>query len=634
MPYTKILFKPGIDKEGTSLTAENGWFDGNLVRFRRGLPEKVGGWAKNSTGVLEGTPRAMHDWVNLDGTDLLGVGTTYKYYIQQGSDFNDITPIRETTSAGDATFAKVANSDATITVTENGHGASINDYVTFSGAAALDGGSGSGNITASVLNQEYQITSIVDANSYTIEAKDTNGNTVLANASDSGNGGGSTVAAYQLNVGLDTYVSSTGWGAGGWSSGSFGSVTPLSANNTLRLWTHDNFGEDLIINPRAGSIFRWDNSNGLTTRAVELQTIAGANLVPTRCLQVLTSDVDRHLIVLGSDSLNANGTARTGTIDPLLISFSDQENLLEFEAKATNTAGSIRISSGSLIVGGLKARQEILIWTDVSMHSMQFIGAPFTFGLNLINDNVGLIGPKAVVNGDNGIYWMSSDGFYFYNGSVSKLPCSVLSHVFDDLNLDEVYKNFAFTNREFNEVGWFYCSASSTEPDKYVVYNYIEQVWSIGELERYSWIDKGIFSFPLATGKSGNSYYLYNHETGNDNDGSPMDNVFIESGDFDIEDGDKFYSVREIIPDIKFTGSNGNAALNVVLKTRDFPNDSPTEKVSSSITNTTKKIDTRARARQAIYRVESDDDNDVSARNGLEFRLGATRFNFREDGKR
>jgi hypothetical protein len=351
-------------------------------------------------------------------------------------------------------------------------------------------------------------------------------------------------------------------------------------------------------------------------------------------LQVLTSDVDRHLIVLGSDSLNANGTARTGTIDPLLISFSDQENLLEFEAKATNTAGSIRISSGSLIVGGLKARQEILIWTDVSMHSMQFIGAPFTFGLNLINDNVGLIGPKAVVNGDNGIYWMSSDGFYFYNGSVSKLPCSVLSHVFDDLNLSEVYKNFAFTNREFNEVGWFYCSASSTEPDKYVVYNYIEKVWSIGELERYSWIDKGIFSFPLATGKSGNSYYLYNHESGNDNDGSPMDNVFIESGDFDIEDGDKFYSVREIIPDIKFTGSNGNAALNVVLKTRDFPNDSPTEKVSSSITNTTKKIDTRARARQAIYRVESDDDNDVSARNGLEFRLGATRFNFREDGKR
>ena len=427
---------------------------------------------------------------------------------------------------------------------------------------------------------------------------------------------------------------STGWGAGGWSEGSYGSVTPLSANNTLRLWTHDNFGEDLIINPRAGSIFRWDNSNGLTTRAVELQSVAGANLVPTRCLQVLTSDVDRHLIVLGSDTLNANSTARTGVIDPLLISFSDQENLLEFESKATNTAGSLRISSGSLIVGGLKARQEILIWTDVSMHSMQFIGAPFTFGLNLINDSVGLIGPKAVVNGDNGIYWMASDGFYFYNGSVMKLPCSVLNHVFDNLNLNEVYKNFAFTNREFNEVGWFYCSGSSTEPDRYVVYNYLEQVWSIGQLERFAWIDRGIFSYPLATGKSGSSYYLYDHENGNDDDGSPMDNVFIESGDFDLEDGDRFYSVREIIPDIRFTGSNGNAALNVVLKTRDFPNDTPETKVTSSITNTTKKIDTRARARQAIYRIESDDDNDVSVRNGMEFRLGATRFNFREDGRR
>ena len=416
MPYTKILFKPGIDKEGTSLTAENGWFDGNLVRFRKGFPEKIGGWAKNSSSTLLGTPRALHDWIKLDGTDLLGIGTTFKYYIKEGSNFNDITPVRETTSAGDATFAKVGNSDATITVTENGHGASVNDFVTFSGAAALDGGSGSGNITASVLNQEYQIASIVDGNSYTIEAKDTSGNTVLANANDSGNGGSSTVATYQLNVGLDYFVPSTGWGAGTWSSGAWGSSTPLAANNTLRLWTHDNFGEDLIINPRAGSIFRWDATNGLTTRAVELQNISGANLVPTRCLQVLTSDVDRHLIVLGSDTLNANGTSRTGVIDPLLIAFSDQENLLEFEAKASNTAGSIRISSGSLIVGALKARQETLIWTDVSMHSLQFVGAPFTFGVNLISESVGLIGPKAAINADNGAYWISSSFWSSLNG--------------------------------------------------------------------------------------------------------------------------------------------------------------------------------------------------------------------------
>ena len=347
MPLQKATFKPGINREGTDYDNEGGWFDCNLVRFRKGRPEKFGGWVKETTNTFLGTCRALHGWISLAGSKYLGLGTTFKYYVEEGANFNDITPIRSTTGAGDVTFS-ASNGDATITVADTAHGAVQNDFVTFSGAATLGG-----NITAAVLNQEYQIATIVNVNSYTIEAKDTSGATVTANSSDTGNGGSSVVGAYQVNVGLDVFVAGTGWGVNGWGEGAFGSSTSLSSTNQLRLWTHDNFGEDLIINQRGGGIFRWVENNGVSTRAVNLSTTAGANLVPTVGLQVITSEKDRHLIVLGADPIS--GSSRSGTVDPMLIAFSDQENALDFEPRTTNTAGSLRLSSGSSIIGGVKA---------------------------------------------------------------------------------------------------------------------------------------------------------------------------------------------------------------------------------------------------------------------------------------
>ena len=627
MPYAKYIFKPGIDREGTDYSNEFGWYDANLVRFRKGRPEKIGGWEKSTSNSYLGTGRAMHGWVDLAGTRYLGLGTTYKYYVELGNAFHDVTPIRSTTSAGDVTFS-ASNGDATITVTDSSHGAVQNDFVTFSGAATLGG-----NITATVLNQEYQIATIVDTNSYTIEAKDTDGDEVTANSSDSGNGGSSVVGAYQINVGLDDYVEGTGWGIDGWGAGGFGSVGTLDASNQLRLWSHDNFGEDLVMNVRAGGIYYWDESSGTSTRAVALSALTGANLTPTKALQVLVSEKDRHVICLGADPLS--GGSRTGAIDPMFIAWSDQENAADWEPKATNTAGSLRISSGSDIIGGISSREEILVWTDISMYSMTYIGPPYTFGINLINQGVGLIGPKAAVNTPSGVYWMDRKGFYSYDGTVSLVPCSVHYYVFSDFNEEQSFKTFGFLNKQFNEVGWFYVSGDSTEVDRYVIYNYAEGIWSIGQLARYAWLDEGLVAYPRATGEASSTQYLYKHETGNDADGSPMDNVYIQSSDFDIDDGDYYTFIRKVIPDVKFTGSGGSdQTINFVLKSRDFPGDSLTTDTTQNVTATTQKLDTRIRARQLTFRVESDDDNSSGARLGVGWRLGDTRLDLKPDGRR
>ena len=624
MTLQKAIFKPGINREGTDYDNEGGWFDCNLVRFRKGRPEKFGGWAKNNNNTFLGTCRALHPWIALAGTKYLGLGTTWKYYIEEGSSFNDVTPIRSTTSAGDVTFAKVGNGDATITVSDTAHGAVQNDFVTFSGASSLGG-----NITATVLNQEYQIATIVNSNSYTIEAKDTNGDPVLAAAGDSGNGGGSTVGAYQVNVGLDVYVPGVGWGLNGWGEGAFGSATALSSTNQLRLWTHDNFGEDLIINQRGGGIFRWVENNGTTTRAVNLSTTTGANQVPTVGLQVITSEKDRHLIVLGADPLS--GGVRTGAVDPMLIAFSDQENALDFEPQTTNTAGSLRLSSGSSIIGAVKSRQEILVWTDTALYSMQFIGPPFTFGVNLINEGTGLLGPKAAVTAPQGVFWMSYNNFYLYNGSVQTVPCTVQDYVFSDINLTQSFKINAFTIADKNEVGWFYCSSSSDEVDKYVIYNYAENVWFYGSLSRTAWLDAGIENYPRAVSNG----YLYQQEQGFDDDGSPMTNVFIESSDFDLGDGEQFTFIQKIIPDFKFLqSSNEDGSVNVVVKTRNYPGDSLSVNSTSSIQANTQQAFIRGRARQMVLRFESDDDAPNDGNLGIGWRLGATRIDVRTDGKR
>ena len=618
MPLSKIVFKPGINREGTEYDNTGGWFDVNLVRFRKGRPEKFGGWSKDSSNSFLGTARALHAWNSLGGTKYLGVGTTWKYYIREGDSYSDVTPIRKTTTDG-VTFS-ATNGSSTITATDNGHGSVINDFVTFTGAASLGG-----LITAEVLNQEYQITSVT-TNTYTFVAKDTDGNTVTANSSDSGNGGSGVDGVYQINVGLDVYITGTGWSSGTWGEGTFGSTTALSATNQLRLWTHDHFGENLIINPRAGGIYRWVENNGLTTRAVDLSTVSGANLVPTVGLQVITSEKDRHLIVLGSDSIS--GGARTGTIDPMLISFSDQENELEFQPLITNTAGDLRLSSGSSIIGATKSRQEILIWTDTALYSMQFVGPPFTFAVNLINEGTGLIGPKAVITSAQSIYWMSSTNFYAYTGSVQKIPCSVHNYVYSDINLSQSFKIHAFTITEKSEVGWFYCSSSATEINRYVIYNYEDQVWYYGQLERHAWLDSGIENYPRATYNG----YLFEQEDGFNDDGSPMTNVFIESSDFEVGEGEQFAYIQRMFPDLKFLANSNSGKVNLVLKTRNNPGESLSTSSTSSIGSSTGQVSLRARSRQAVFRVESDDDSDGNDNVG--WRLGATRLDIKPDGRR
>jgi|5_EtaG_2_1085323.scaffolds.fasta_scaffold12385_3 hypothetical protein len=631
MPLQKFIFNPGINKQGTDYTAEGGWFDGNLVRFRQGLPEKIGGWVKYLNSSFEGTGRKLLGWTAVDGTKLLGIGTRSKLYISSDSNYSDITPVRSTTAAGDVTFG-ATNTSSSITVTDTAHGASLGDFVTFSGAATLGG-----NITAAVLNQEYEIDSVSDTNTYVVIAKDTSGATVTANGSDTGNGGSSVVGAYQINVGLDVFLNGTGWSVGAWGNGAWGSSSALSPLNQLRLWSMDSFGEDLIANVRAGGIYYWDTSakNLGADRAVNISALAGANFTPTAALQVLVSDVDRHVIALGADPINDTATARTGTIDPLLVAFSDQENAAEWFPTSTNTAGSLRCSAGSQIISGLRTRQETLIWTDVALYSLQFIGPPLTFGLNLVSDGVSIIGPNAAISTPNGVFWMDRKGFYQYGGSITPLTCTVLSHVLDDFNADQGFQVHAFVNKQFQEVGWFYPSGNSMSIDRYVTYNYVEQTWAIGELSRTAWLDEGLESFPRAAGYDGAENYIYSHETGHDDDGQPMDNVFVESADFDLGDGEQFQFIRRCVPDVKFTGDSGaTQTINFVLKARNFPGDSLTTDQTSSFTTNSTKIDTRARGRQAAVRFESDDDGDIGVRTGVGFRIGATRLDLQPNGRR
>ena len=626
MPLQKYVFRPGINKEGTAYSNEGGWFNSNLIRFRKGLPEKIGGWQKASTASFKSTGRALHAWVDLAGTKFLGLGTTWKYYVLEGSTYNDVTPIRATTTNG-IVFA-ATNGSAVITATDDAHGAIINDFVTISGAVSLGG-----NITAEVLNQEYQITSVPSVNTFTFTA------TATANSSDeSGTGGSGADAVYQINVGLDVYVPSTGWGSDYWGASTWGSVSALSATNQLRLWSHDNFGEDLLMCVRGAGVFYWDASSGTNNRAVALSALTSANLTPTVALQIMVSDIDRHVICFGADPLNDSSTARTGAIDPMFIAWSDQENVEQWEPLATNTAGSFRLSAGSAIVGAIRARQETLIWTDTSLYSMTFVGQPFTFAINLVNEGVGLVGPNAMVNTPKGVFWMDKKGFYSYSGQIQELPCTVDDYVFSDLNQTQSYQIFGFVNKAFNEVGWFYCSGTNTVLDKYVTYNYEENVWMIGELSRTCWLDEGIFSDPKATSSSSDYVgYLYNQESGVDNDGAAMTDVFIESSDFDIDPGgENFQFISRIIPDIKFTGNVATGAtgqnVDIVVKRRNFPGEELTTAVTSSCTSVTTKIDTRVRGRQAVLRIQSNDTDTTAV--GTSFRVGAMRMDYKPDGTR
>ena len=643
MPLQKLQFQPGINKESTSYANEGGWFDCDKVRFRSGFPEKIGGWAKIGSNSFLGTCRALHPWRTL-GLDLfLGMGTSSKYYIESGQGFYDITPLRFTTAAGGATFAKVGNGDPTLTVADPSHGAVAGDFVTFSGAATLNG-----SITAAILNQEYMIDSIVDSNSYKIRARavatvdsiTVDGvyvpTTVNAAAGDSGNGGGSVVAAYQVSTGLNSSVFGTGWGAGTWSRLTWGSAASLTLTDVLRIWTHDNYGEDLIINVRDGDIYFWDASaaNPLTTRATSLATRAtalGLTGAPTVATKVLVSDLDRHVIAFGVDPVGDIGTQ-----DPLLIRFSDQQNAFDWTPTTDNSAGDLQLGSGSKIETAVETRQQILVFTDVSLYAMQFVGAPFTFGISMISENTTIRGPLAVVAVDDAVYWMGKNEFYVYNGGVQKLPCTVRDYVFSDFNENQAEKCFAALNSSFSEVWWYYPSSGSEEIDRYVVYNYVQNIWYVGNLNRTAWIDRGVYNLPIA---ASTDYYLYDHETGSD-DGSTAPaqaiTAFIESSQFDIGEGDQFSFVRRVIPDLTFRDSTAVApVVNLTLQARNFPGGAYLQTDASAVTRSatvpveqfTQDANVRLRGRSMSLKVDS-------SATGVAWRLGAPRIEIRPDGRR
>ena len=630
MPLAKFQFRPGINREITNYSNEGGWFDGDKIRFRFGYPEKIGGWQRKSSKSFLGVCRALHPWVTLDNEQYIGVGTSLKYYIERGGGYNDITPIRTTTAAGDVTFAATDGS-STLTVTDTNHGAVAGDFVTFSGAASLGG-----QITAAILNQEYEIDSIVDANSYTITARAVatvaditiNGQytptPVVADASDSGDGGAAVVGAYQINVGLDTAVSGAGWGVGTWSRGAWGSASnqPI-VTNQLRLWSHDNFGENLLMNVRDGGIYFWDSSAGLSTRAVALNTLSGASATPTIAKQVLVSDRDRHVIAFGCDP---EGTP--GVQDPLTIRFSSQDSLTDWVSTVTSTAGELRLGSGSEIVRAVETRQQILVFTDTTLYAMQYLGPPFTFGVGAISENISILSPNAVVAVDDAVFWMGNSEFYAYTGRVENLPCSVRDYVFDDFNQNQALKVTAALNSANTEIWWFYPSANSETNDRYVVFNYGEKAWYYGTLNRTAWIDRGIFDNPIA---ASTDHYLYLQEIGFD-DGSTNPasaiSAYVQSSPIDIGDGQQFMFISRLLPDLSFLNSTAQSpTATFTTAVRNYQQGSFSASTASTFTSSTEQFFLRLRGRQMTMRVGSDG-------LGTTWRLGSPRYDLRPDGRR
>lgn len=619
MALQDLKFRGGVNRELTSYSNEGGWFDSDKVRFRDDFPEKIGGWQKYSSSQFSGTCRSLYSWVALDGSIYLAVGTNKKFYVEEGATFFDITPIRSTTT-NSTTFAATDGS-STVTVTDNAHGAGVGDFVTYSGAASLGG-----NVTAAILNAEHEVVSVPSVNTYTITVS------VTANSSDSGNGGGSVTSAYQINIGLDTGVTGTGWGIGTWSRGTWGSASSSSgAAAQLGIWSQDNFGEDLLINQRQGNIYYWDASSGTGNRAVVLSGLSGSNKAPTIAKQIMISDRDRHIIAFGCDDESAIGTQ-----DPLLIRFADQESLTDWETRTDNTAGSLTLGTGSEIVCAKEAREEILVWTDVSLHSMRFLGPPFTFGIQQISGLITIISPNASIAVEDFSVWMGRDDFYVYKGGVSTLPCSVKEYVFTDINKEQVQKIFCGVNSAFSEVWWFYPSEDSSENDRYVVWNYTNNLWYYGSLPRTAWLDRGIKSYPVG---ASSDRYLYNQELGLD-DGStePASAIssYIESSQVDIGQGDRFSFVNRIIPDISFNASAvSDPSANLVLKSRNFPGAGYEQTDTSGVTQTasspielyTEKADVRLRGRSMTLRVES-------SAVGVQWKLGTPRMDVRPDGRR
>lgn len=621
MAYFKLTLTPGIDKQNTEYGAEGGWIDADNVRFRYGLPEKIGGWEEFTTltQYLVGMASEVFTWNNLVGIPYAMVGTDRKLYVLTGGIYYDITPIRETTSAGAVTFA-ASNGSPILTVTDTSHGAIQGDFVTFSGAVSLGG-----NITAAILNSEYEITSIVTANSYTVTAP------VNATAGDSGNGGGSVVGAYQITIGSDVNYFDFGWGVGPWGGGTWGTPRAPGTGIALysRVWQFDNYGEDVVCQLVNGTPYYWELSLGTSTRAVVLAGAPGKNTF------ALLSTPDRHLVCLGTETTLGDPTSQ----DPMFVRFSNQEDITSFVESATNTAGGQRLSDGSKILTGIRSRGQILILTDSSLHGMQYIGPPYTFGFQQLSANCGCIGPHAAIDVNGVAFWMGTDAFYVFDGTVKKLACTVQDYVFKDMNQVQGTKNFVGLNSQFNEVTWWYSSYTSDFIDRSVTYNYLENVWSIGTMARTAWVNTGTYAKPIGTeyletstastistiyGLTDGRTLVYNQETGANANGSALA-ANIKSGYFDIGDGDDMIYMKRFIPDFK--DQVGDLTVNLLLRAFPQATASPSSLDPYTITPTTEKVDTRARGRQISLKIESTAINTT-------WRFGTMRVDVQPDGLR
>ena len=703
MPLSKILFKPGVNKENTRYTTEGGWYEIDKVRFRQGSPEVIGGWQPFSAATFQGVCRSLWNWITLGGNNLIGVGTNLKFYINQGGLYYDITPIRATSTINNNPFV-ATNGSTTITVTDTNHGALTGDFVTFSGAVSLGG-----NITATVLNAQYQVT-VLTANTFTFTA------TATANATDasgSPGGGASVVATYQIGVGPAIPTPLVGWGAGSWGESGTTWGNGGTSTSALRLWNQVNYGQDLVYGPRTGAIYYWSAAGTVTTRGVLLNTLGGTvsftnasptvvtstvlynegaalqfsggslptgvsaattyyvfsvegltfNLidvsgnvintsssgtgavslivdVPTVQNNITASDISRFIITFGCNDYGSN------VLDPMLIRWSAQDDIYNWTPSITNQAGSIRISHGSEIVGIVQTRQEIVVFTDSAIYSLQYLGPPYVWVPQLLGDNISIMSPNAAVIASGVVYWMGVDKFYVYDGRVQTLKCDLRRHVFGDLNQEQALQVFAGTSEGFNEVWWFYCSAGSTAVDRYVIFNYLENIWYYGTMSRTAWLDSGLQDVPIAANYvtatlTGN---LINHETGlNDNTtGTAVAiDAYIGSSEFDIGDGHNFGFVWRVLPDLTFenaTNSPAAVAPQVTMTLYGLANSGSGTTSSANGTvvkgstyviteEFTGQIFTRMRGRQMIFKISSNQVNTC-------WQLGAPRIDIRPDGRR
>jgi hypothetical protein len=619
MPLQKIMFKPGVNRENTRYTTEGGWYDCDKVRFRQGTPEKIGGWVRISATTFLGVCRSLWNWVTLGSQNLLGVGTHLKFYIENGGAYNDITPLRKAPATlVNNPFATTSGS-TTVVVTDATGGFTNGAFVTFSGATAV------GGLT---LNGEYQLSTIgVSTSTYNITASS------AANATTTG-GGAAVVAAYQVNPGPEYAVPLTGWGAGSWGSGTWGLGS--TSVDALRIWNQSNFGQNLIFGPRGEEIYYWDANTSLTTRGVLLSSLAGASDVPLHQNFLLVSDTSRFVLVFGTNEIGDT------ILDPMLIRWSDQEDAVQWTPSITNQAGSVRLSHGSRIVTALQSRQEILVWTDSSLYSLQYLGPPFVWGSQLLADSISIVGPSAAAIASGVTYWMGVDKFYKYDGRVQTLRCDLRQYIFSDINSAQYEQVFASTNEGFNEVWWFYCSSNSNAVDKYVAYNYAEDIWYYGTMARTAWLDSGLRNYPLAATYN---YNVVNHEQGVDDNATgtalPIE-AYISSSQFDIGDGHNFGFVWRVLPDITFRGSTATSPQATMylqpLQNSGSGYNNPQSVAGSNsgvVTRTavipveefTGQINTRVRGRQMAFKIDS-------TALGVTWQLGAPRIDIRPDGRR